>query len=297
MVETIIGLEWVDWLPLVRAGWDARVPRRPGLYRIRRVGFDGLDYIDQTGAGGTTLQRRLGMLEGVYGAEMPYADPHTAGPALWALRHETRCEFEVSVAVVEGTPSRRLGLEALAIALYRHERGRSPTLSFGRMPAGYRKSTGNNARLVAAGLRRRGGPDVTLRDGGDTSIPPVGPLTGDAGGSAWCGHAWSAWIALGSAGRAVGGEASGLYRIRAQGEEGLRYVGQGAIAGRLAKHLATASAGDSRQAEAFGPVEQLECSWVANAGWTARQRLELENDLIGAHVLTVGSAPPAQFLG
>jgi hypothetical protein len=43
--------------------------------------------------------------------------------------------------------------------LYRLEAGRSPTANFGRMPAGYRMSTGNNARLVASGRRVRGGLD------------------------------------------------------------------------------------------------------------------------------------------
>jgi hypothetical protein len=36
---------------------------------------------------------------------------------------------------------------------------------------------------------------------------------------------------------------------------------------------------------------------VANAEWLTHQRLELETDLIGAHVLFEEHAPPAQFLG
>ena len=46
-----------------------------------------------------TLKQRLGMLRGVYGEEMPYRDPHTAAPALWALRRQDGCHFEVSVSV------------------------------------------------------------------------------------------------------------------------------------------------------------------------------------------------------
>jgi hypothetical protein len=30
---------------------------------------------------------------------MPYNDPHTAGPALWALKQLEDCEYEASVAV------------------------------------------------------------------------------------------------------------------------------------------------------------------------------------------------------
>jgi hypothetical protein len=66
--------------------------RLPGLYRVRRTGREELDYISQTGM---SLRKRLGMLRrGVLGEQMPYRDPHTAGPVLWALR-ELGGEFEV----------------------------------------------------------------------------------------------------------------------------------------------------------------------------------------------------------
>jgi hypothetical protein len=133
-------------------------PNVPGLYRIRRVGSTSIDYIGQTGAGGMTLRRRVAMLRGLYGAEMAYRDPHTAGPALWVLLQIGREEFEVSVAPVEGSNAWRRALEALTIALYRQEFGGSPTVNFGRMPSGYRMSSGNNRRLVAAGRRFREGP-------------------------------------------------------------------------------------------------------------------------------------------
>jgi hypothetical protein len=55
----------------------------PGLYRIRRRGREDLDYLGQTGL---TLRQRVVMLRGVFGDVMPYRDPHTAGPGLWALR-------------------------------------------------------------------------------------------------------------------------------------------------------------------------------------------------------------------
>jgi hypothetical protein len=36
---------------------------------------------------------------------------------------------------------------------------------------------------------------------------------------------------------------------------------------------------------------------VLNDDWLDHQRLELENDLIAAHLLTTGQVPAAQFLG
>jgi hypothetical protein len=80
------------------------------------MGRDDVDYIAQTGMGTMTLRKRIGMLRGVYGEVMPYRAPHTAGPALWTLDHQTGVDFEVHVVPVEGSTPWRTGLEALAIA-------------------------------------------------------------------------------------------------------------------------------------------------------------------------------------
>ena len=64
---------WSAWQDLRGAGRDRRIPAGPGLYRIRRTGGEpGLDYIGQTGR---SLRGRLGQLNGVYRAQMPYRDP------------------------------------------------------------------------------------------------------------------------------------------------------------------------------------------------------------------------------
>jgi hypothetical protein len=103
MVDPADLLPWGVWRPLAGASRDPAIPAAPGLYRIRRLGREELDYIGQTGMGTMTLRKRLGMLRGVYGELMPYRDPHTAGPALWALYHQSGEEFEVSVVPVEGS--------------------------------------------------------------------------------------------------------------------------------------------------------------------------------------------------
>ncbi len=71
---------------------------------------------------------------------------------------------------------------------------------------------------------------------------------------------WSPWHALEGAGRNRDiSPDQGLYRIRRAGREALDYVGQ--------------------------------------TGMGLRRRLEIENDMIGAHVAEVGKVPVAQFLG
>lgn len=285
---------WSPWVPLEGCWLGTRTPAEPGLYRIRRVGRDDLDYIGQTGL---PLWQRLGMLRGVYAVDMPYRDPHTAGPALWALRHASGCSFEASVCSVVGDARQRKDLEALAIGLYRQERGRSPNMNFGRMPAGYRMSSGNNARLVAAGLRLRGGPWEDATASHVEGIAPMGPLDGDLQGPAWCGHAWSRWVPIGEVGTLLEPGSFGLYRIRAAGGAALLYVGEGKVRERLAAHLGKTTVSGNEQGLIFSALVGLECSWVLNNRWRSHQRLELENDLIAAQVLTVGEAPAAQFLG
>jgi len=288
-------LAWTPWGPLLSAPTDRVIPRSPGLYRIRRVGRTDIDYIGQTGM---RLGQRLAMLRGVYAEQMPYRDPHTAAPALWALRHETTgCDFEVSVAPVVGSTPWRKGLETLAIGLYRQEHRQSPTVEFGRMPSGYRASSGSNARLVRLGKRFRGGPvnDLIL-DSHTAGVPPLGPFGDRPQALDWGGHAWSNWTALMASRRPVS-QGVGLYRIRGDIARTLLYVGEGVIPARPLAHLAKLRDPEHNQERILAAHTRLECSWVLNDCWLSHHRLELETDLIAAHLLRTGEIPAAQFLG
>jgi hypothetical protein len=282
--------DWSAWRDLRGAGRDRRIPAGPGLYRIRRSGGEsGLDYVGQTGR---SLRGRLGQLGGVYHAQMPYRDPHTAAPALWALRHRDGCDFEAAVIEVPGTAAQRKALEAVAITLYRLGSGRSPEASFGRMPAGYKISSGNNARLAAAGRRYRGGPDPAA-PAGPTSVPVSGQPGADPASADWMNWTWSPWMPVSRARGSAAG--TGLYRVRSSHHGGLAYVGQGIIALRLRAHAAKALAAGHRQSPSFSG--DLEASWMPLPGLPLVSLLEHENDLIAAHVLATGRAPAAQFLG
>jgi hypothetical protein len=290
LMAPLVLQRWSAWEDLRRAGRDRRIPAGPGLYRIRRAGGEtGLEYIGQTGR---SLRGRLGQLGGVYHAQMPYRDPHTAAPALWALRHRDGCDFEAAVIEVSGTVPQRKALEAVAITLYRLDAGRSPAASFGRVPAGYRISSGNNARLAAAGRRYRGGPDPAAL-AGPASVPVNGLPGADPAAADWMGWAWSPWAPISRARRSAAG--TGLYRVRSSCHAGLIYVGQGAIALRLRAHAAKALKADHRQGPGFSG--DLEASWTALPGLALVSLLEHENDLIAAHVLAAGHSSAAQFLG
>lgn len=286
-------LHWTSWQPLQDSWRDRDLPARPGLYRIRQAGSAGLAYVGQTGR---RLRDRLGDLRKVYQDDMPYRAPHTVGPALWALLHQGGCTFEVSVAPVEGSDPYRKAIEAAVIAHHRQQTGHSPTLNFGRMPAGYRMSSDNNRRLADRGLRFRGG----LHPQADAShLPgssPAGPLEAPWH-DRWCGFAWSPWHDLTSAPATVPRAAKGLYLLRGQQSGEILYVGQGLLLNRLTAHARKQHQAGHPQGEVFGREGGLTFSWVALPDSHDHQLLELENDLIAAFVLSHQAAPRAQFLG
>ncbi len=286
-------LQWTPWASLADVVRGVGVPATPGLYRIRRASSGHLDYIGQTGAGAMTLRKRMAMLRGVYATEMPYRDPHTAAPALWALRDLGHEDFEASFAVVLGDTQWRKGLECVALAVHRQHFGFSPTVNFGRMPSGYRMSSGNNRTIVAAGRRFHGGRFGHAEASHTSGVPPVGPLGGHPTEPRWCGHGWSSWR---PADTAIEASHPGLYRLRGAPGSGLAYVGEGAIGDRVRAHLAKVRAPNHVQGQLLGSLVPLEVSWVEGA-WRSHQRLELENDLIAAHVLAEERPPVAQFLG
>jgi len=288
---------WSDWQPLEFCWLGAAIPAKPGLYRLRRCGQSQLDYIGQTGDGKMTLSKRLGMLRGGYAADMPYRDPHTAAPALWALRHSLACHFEVSVVPIEGSTPWRKGLESLAISLYRQQERQSPTVNFGRIVSGYSMSSANNSKLVLQGKRFRGGLTTQVGPNHLPSLAPVDHLTEDPQAHHWCGHQWSAWQPLASTIQQLSKGQSGLYRLRSSGSATLLYIGQGNLKDRLNAHQKKALQPYDAQSEVFATAPALQCSWVHNANWQPHQRLELENDLIASHLLMTETIPPAQFLG
>jgi hypothetical protein len=285
-----LELAWTEWRPLNGAWKGSLVPTTAGLYRIRRAGRDDLDYIGQTGSGTMTLRKRLAMLAGVFAAEMPYGDPHTAAPALWAFV-QGGAVLDVSTATVEGATPWRKGLEAVAIALYRQQHGCSPSVNFGRMPPGYAMSSGNNTELVATGKRFRGARTADTHPCHALGVPSPGALDGPTQRTEWCGLRWSRWQPLQDAAEDVR-RATGVYRMRGDDRESLLYVGQGVIGARLAAHLRKCSDTTNIQGGVFASARRLECSYVVNDAWVDHhQRLEVENDLIASHVLTLGSHP------
>jgi len=281
------SVDWGEWFPLDSAGSNREIPSSAGLYRIRVRGEQASAYIGQTGR---SLRSRLGMLKGAYGDVMPYADPHTAAPALWAFRDRDACEFECSAALFGGDHRDRLAHECVEISRHREQFQASPAVNFGGMPDGYLKSSGNNQKLVDAGKRFRGGRDPYRRL--VPSIAPTGSLQGTPESAEWMGLQWSRWR---SWDHDFGSGSMGIYRLRKVGGSVPVYVGQGRLVDRIRAHVKKGSIEGHAQQLAFS--WQLEASVVELPLLKMRNLLEIENDLIASFTITHGEPPDAQFLG
>ena len=157
-----------------------------------------------------------------------------------------------------------------------------------------RASSANNRRLVERGLRVRGGPCAESLTEHIPGIAPAGPLTDHPQAPGWGGHIWSEWVPLTDVARISVNDGWGLYRIRGGSNDVLLYIGQGQVPQRPLAHLAKIGMPEHPQGTIFGTEPRLEVSLVLNGNWLAHHRLELENDLIGAHVLTTEAVPAAQ---
>jgi hypothetical protein len=280
------SLVWSNW-KLLSEPKAISAPSKPGLYRARDASSKTILYVGETGAK-SGLGGRISQLRTCLRDEMPYADPHTAAPALWAYLADGGGPIEISFAIFEGNKQTRMSHEAVLISQLRDSVGESPLASFGRMPNGWLKSTGNNKRLTNSGKRHRGKRDDSqIRNSSMTSSLDRDKSPID---SNWGSLNWATWNTQPPI------EAfNGIYRIRQSSQSTLVYIGEGIVSDRLRAHVNKGLNPHHQQFEFFSP--NLQFSWVSTPELTSTQRKELENDLIASHFLFTGLCPPAQFLG
>lgn len=276
-----LGVDWSNWGTLEPAGDHlSTFTTDEGLYRVRHPKRTGLEYIGETGR---NLRGRVRALaRGAFADEMPYRDPHTAAPCLWAVQQEDGEKLEVSIAtptLAEDKQSRKAFEDAL-IAVYRRETGESPTANFGRIIDGYRQSTYRSGE-------ERGGP---LQPGETESNNEegVGPLdwsqSEDVLSEDWMGLLWSSPRPLADADTSIPTE-DGLYRIWREGEAPpLEYVGQSSnLKSRLYRHRRNR---DGALLFSYSELGEHDAQ---------HKREEVETELIGVHWLAVGESPRDQF--
>jgi hypothetical protein len=213
---------------------------------------------------------------------MPFRDPHTAAPCLWAIRDHTGPGFELSYTTPDraADDQQRKGLEAALISSYRLESGESPPANFGRIIPGYQQSSYRSGGV-------RGGPlDKGKNEPNAEPGRPPEPWVNfeDVTGPNWMGNDWSEPYRLADRLDADPPDV-GLYRIWYEEDSPpLAYIGETSdFTRRLREHEDT-----------YGSKALF--SFVSRPDLDApHKREEAECDLIGAHYLACRVAPRAQF--
>ena len=274
-----MGFEWSPWLSLHpdSEALDA-LSTDPGLYRVRHEAYEGLVYVGETGR---SLRGRVRALaRGVFDGEMPFSDPHTASPSLWAIADRHGPGFEVSGATPPAATEKRQrkAIEDALIALHRRETDTNLIGNFGRMPPGYTKS-----KQRRSGVRGERSEDAarSFRDG-------VDPLSWAHAESVtapeWMGLSWSSPIKLAETAGELP-DTPGVYRIWDPDDAPpLEYIGESVtLSNRLGRHRRTRDGG-------------LVVSYAVRPDRAEKFQLsQTESELLGAHWLACGRAPRDQY--
>jgi hypothetical protein len=263
-----LGLDWSEWKPL-DADSLSEVPKEAGLYRIRHK-YEERDHLEYLGESGDTRRRIQSLARGVYAEEMPYRDPHTAAPCLWAVRDDVGSALEFSYT----TPPKAEDDQ--------HRKGIEATANFGRIIDGYKQSSYSYNDPAYKGGRL---DSCEEEPNAASGVKPPDwqswrePLARD-----WMDLDWSEPYQLAERLDADPPD-TGLYRIWYEGQDStLAYIGESSnIASRLYNHEQT-----------FG--EDALFAYAERGGLDAsHKRAEVETDLIGAYYLKLKEAPVAQF--
>lgn len=258
LTESWCGLTWSIWVPFGSSNFK-EIPVDPGLYRVKAINQNFLTYIGQTGSG---LRNRLrALITHTHKDSMPFNDPHTAAPSHWAWRKTHNFEFECSAAVFPFPKRQRLGHEHYLLWQYRLEYGESPLCNLGRYHSNYSRPSNRKEGRLGRVL-----PEDVINISRFKSIPPL-QLKGEPFDKDWMGLNW-----INAHKNKISGP--GIYKILDLDKSQVIYIGQSInIDIRLGTH----------RRKNWG-VEKISMSVVElPKSILPHQRLELENDLLGAY--------------
>jgi hypothetical protein len=279
--ENWCSLPWTPWVPFTATKEQFReIPREPGLYRIRPTGKDFLMYIGETRR---TLHQRLNELRHSLrrGELMPWNDPITEAPSLWAWQDAEGFAYECSAAPLEALPAERRGMESFLLYRYRQEYGASTLCNFGRFHPRYRKST------IRKENKRGGKLEENHLDNpaGGPSVKPL-PVLGTPGDRYWMELAWIGRLPLDGETIGTVPPGAGLYLLFDRDTRDLVYIGQSAdCAQRLRSHAI----------KLLDEKDMLVSYYIEKKPLLLHNLKEQENDLIGNYFEMYRKAPKYQF--
>ena len=212
---------------------------------------------------------------------MPWNDPMTEAPSLWAWQDAEGFEYECSAAPLDASQNGRRGMESFLLYRYRQEYGESTLCNFGRFHPRYRKSTNRKEN-------KRGGKLEENHQDNPAGGPVHKPLTvhRDTRGPVWMGIAWIGRFRLTGnlSVRFLSG--AGLYLLFERENHDLVYIGQSAdCAQRLRSHAI----------KFLDEKDMLVSYHIEKKPLLPHNLKERENDLIGNYFDIYRKAPRYQF--
>jgi len=275
-----LGFEWSPWISLDPDNEElGTLSTDAGLYRVLFFFFDGLIYIGETGR---SLRGRVrSLIRGVFDDEMPFSDPHTASPSLWAIADRHGPGFEISGTTPPEAKDKqqRKAIEDTLIALHRKETRTNLIGNFGRMPPGYSKS-----KQRSSGNRGGRNEDETHRSFREGIDPLQWTNSKAITEQDWMGLSWSLPRPLSDSIDGVPA-AGGLYRIwHPDDVPPLEYIGESVnLSNRLTRHRRNRD-------------ESLYFSYVTRPEFDEKFQLsQAESELLGAHWLACERSPRDQY--
>jgi hypothetical protein len=280
---TWCSLPWTPWVPFTADKEEFRtIPKEPGLYRIRPTGKDFLMFIGETRR---QLHWRLHELRHTLhrGGLMPWSEPMTEAPSLWAWQNAEGYSYECSAAPLDASPGGRRGMMSYLLYQYRQEHGESTLCNFGRFHPRYRRSTNRK------GNQRGGKLDENHLDNpaGGPSIKPL-PVMGTPGERYWMGVGWIGRLPLDGESVSMVPPGAGLYLLFERDNHNLVYIGQSTdCAHRLRTHAM----------KLLDEKDMLFSYVIEKKPLLPHNLKEQENDLIGNYYDINRKAPKYQFGG
>ncbi len=272
-----MGLKWTDWYKF--KDWEtvkSILPKTGGLYRIRPEEKDFLMYIGQTGR--SFRERIKELLCDIDSKLMPYNDPHTATPNLWAWRKTDNFDYEFSCAEYKGDVKDRETMETVLLWKYRQIRGESTCCNHGRFNPYYSKS----------GSRKQGIRGILLKKEEQNKFKPsYKPLTDvcKPEDTNWMGLTWTDLKESSEIKNSKIPISAGVYKIFNEKKE-LLYIGETKkLKNRIMTHIS----------KNWGENYILISYCVLDRDILSFQLKEIENDLIGSYCYNYSKNPKYQF--
>ena len=137
-------IDWSDWYSIPSCVENDKIPKKAGVYLVSHEDLGGVQYVGR----GNLQERIYRMWLGIDKDEMPYSDPHTAAPCLWAIAQEYNENYRVRYSVInddshsqEEVEKKTDSIKSAYLAAYRYLTRQDPIGHFGQMIRGYEKST------------------------------------------------------------------------------------------------------------------------------------------------------------